>query len=251
MSKNIHTPHSFPSGVFITGTDTNVGKTTVTTALSLTFQEQGIRVGLMKPVETGISHSFHASDSNRLQHSLQPNTPPPISKSYQFSDPLAPLAASKRAQQPIDLDRIKTHYEEISEKCELVLVEGAGGVLVPLTNQFNVRDLILSLELPVIVVTRNILGSVNHTLLTIEALRKKNIQILAIVLNQSTPVAGTEIEKIQMESTNELIREHCGVQVFGPILFNPLIQNQWEKGIHEIAQDTEIQKLVKLLRERS
>ncbi len=247
MSNNIHTRYSFPSGIFITGTDTNVGKTIVTTALSLTLQEQGIQVGLMKPVETGRSLSFQTSDSTRLRHSLQPKTPLPIHSSYQFPDPLAPLAASKRIQQPIDLDRIKTHYQEILGKCELVLVEGAGGVLVPLTDQSNMRDLISFLELPVIVVTRSTLGAVNHTLLTIEALRKKHIPILAIVLNQSTPVAGTEIEKMQIDSTNQLIREHSGVQVFGPLLFSPLIQNHWEKGILEITQDAEIRKLVKFL----
>ena len=251
MNKNIHAPYSFPRGIFITGTDTNVGKTTVTIALSLTLQKQGIQVGLMKPVETGRSPSFQDSDSARLRHSLQPNTPPPIRNSYQFPDPIAPLSASKRIQQSIDLDRIKTHYEEIRGKCELVLVEGAGGVLVPLTDQFNVRDLISFLELPAIVVTRSTLGAINHTLLTIEALRKKHIQILAIVLNQSTPLAGTEIEKMQIGSTNELIREHSGVRVFGPLLFSQLIKKHWDKGILEIAQDAEIRKLAKFLKETS
>ena len=249
MNKNIHIPRSFPSGIFITGTDTNVGKTVVTTALSLTLQEQGIQVGLMKPVETGRNLSLQDSDSTKLRQSLQPQTPPPIHSSYQFPDPLAPLSASKRAQQPIDLERIKTHYEEIRRKSELVLVEGAGGILVPLTDQFNVRDLILFLGLPVIVVTRSTLGAINHTLLTIEALRKKHIQILAIMLNQTTFLSGTEIEKMQINSTIQLIREHSGVQVFGPLLFNPIIQTHWEKGILEIAQDAEIQKLVKFLRE--
>ncbi|MEC9005356.1 MAG: dethiobiotin synthase [Nitrospirota bacterium] len=251
MSKNIHTPYSFPSGIFITGTDTNVGKTVLTTALSLALQEQGIQVGLMKPVETGRSPSFQDSDSARLRHSLQPNTPPPIRNSYQFPDPIAPLSASKRIQQSIDLDRIKTHYEEIRGKCEIILVEGAGGVLVPLTDQFNVRDLIAFLELPTIIVTKNTLGAVNHTLLTIEALRRKDIPILAIMLNQSTPLTGKEIEKIQMDSTTQLIREYSGIQVFGPLLFSPLIQNHWEKGILEITQDTEIRKLVTFLRKTS
>ena len=251
MSKNIHAPYSFPSGIFITGTDTNVGKTIVTTALSLALQEQGIQVGLMKPVETGRSPSFQDSDSARLRQSLQLNTPPPIRNSYQFPDPLAPLAASKRIQQPIDLDRIKTHYEEIRGQCELVLVEGAGGILVPLTDQCNVRNLISLLELPVIVVTRSTLGAVNHTLLTLEALHTKRIPILAIVINQATPLVGTEIEKLQISSTNQLIREHTGIQVFGPLLFSPLIDNDWEKGILEIAQDAEIQKLVKFLKKMS
>ena len=235
MSENIHAPRPFPNGIFITGTDTNVGKTIVTAALSLAVQEQGIQVGLMKPVETGKYPSLQNSDSNRLRLSLQPNPFPPLSNSYQFPDPLAPLAASKRAQQPIDLERIKSHYEEIRIKSELVLVEGAGGILVPLTDQFNVRDLISFLGLPVIVVTRSTLGSINHTLLTIEALRKKHIQILAIMLNQSTVLSGTEIERMQINSTIQLIREHSGVRVFGPLLFNPIIQTHWEKGILEIA----------------
>ena len=84
MNKNIHIPRSFPSGIFITGTDTNVGKTVVTTALSLTLQEQGIQVGLMKPVETGRNLSLQDSDSTKLRQSLQPKTPPPIHSSYQF-----------------------------------------------------------------------------------------------------------------------------------------------------------------------
>ena len=146
MSENIHAQRPFPSGIFITGTDTNVGKTVVTTALSLAVQKQGIKVGLMKPVETGKYPSLQNSDSNKLRLSLPPTPFPPLSNSYQFPDPLAPLAASKRAQQPIDLSRIKTHYDEIFRKCDFVLVEGAGGLLVPLTDQFNIRDLILFLK---------------------------------------------------------------------------------------------------------
>ena len=251
MSENIHAQRPFPSGIFITGTDTNVGKTVVTTALSLAVQKQGIKVGLMKPVETGKYPSLQNSDSNKLRLSLPPNPFPLLSNSYHFPDPLAPLAASKRAQQTIDLSQIKTHYDEIFRKCEFVLVEGAGGLLVPLTDQFNIRDLILFLKLPVVVVTKSTLGAVNHTLLTIEALQQKRIQVLAIVLNQSTLPSGTEIEKLQIESTNQLIREHSGAQVFGPLAFNPLIETHWEKGILEIAQDAEIRKLVNCLMETS
>ncbi len=250
MSK---TPQITPArnrGMFITGTDTHVGKTVVTTALGVALKKKGLRLGVMKPVETGICPSRREpeTDSSRLLRVLAIVDPPDVVTPYQFSDPLSPLAASRKAQQPIDFERIKNLYQELSRNCDLLLVEGVGGVMVPLTEQQTVRDLIVYLELPCVVVSRPTLGSVNHTLLTLEALRDRKIQVLAIVLNQTTSALRSEVEQLQYESTSQLIRELSGIPVVGPIPFEPLLETDWEQGIRQLTEDPAITQLMTILR---
>jgi dethiobiotin synthetase len=249
MSK---TPQFKPArnrGIFLTGTDTHVGKTVLTAALGVALKKKGFRLGVMKPVETGIhlSRPELETDGSRLHKLLATDDPSDMVTPYQFSNPLAPLAASRKAQQPIDYALIKNRYQELSRNCDLLLVEGAGGVMVPLTEQQTVRDLIVYLELPCIVVSRPTLGSVNHTLLTLEALRDQKIQVLAIVLNQTTSALRSEVEKLQIESTSQLIREFSSVPVVGRIPFEPLLETDWEQGVRKLSHDPAITQLMTIL----
>ena len=250
MSK---TPQITPArnrGMFITGTDTHVGKTVLTTALGVALKKKGLRLGVMKPVETGICPSRREPETDgwRLRRLLAADETCDMVTLYQFPDPLAPLAASRRIQRPIDFECIKNLYHELSRNCDLLLVEGAGGVMVPLTAQQTVRDLIVYLELPCVVVSRPTLGSVNHTLLTLEALRDRKIQVLAIVLNQTTSALQSEVEQLQYESTSQLIRELSGIPVVGPIPFEPLLETDWEQGIRQLTEDPAITQLMTILR---
>ena len=120
--------------------------------------------------------------------------------------------------------------------------------MVPLTAQQTVRDLIVYLELPCVVVSRPTLGSVNHTLLTLEALHDRKIQVLAIVLNQTTSALQSEVEQLQYESTSQLIRELSGIPVVGPIPFEPLLETDWEQGIRQLTEDPAITQLMTILR---
>jgi dethiobiotin synthetase len=253
MSKTPNQKVHHPTNAFITGTDTGVGKTAVTAALGITLQKQGFRVGVMKPVETGVpkpSQKIPVDDGARLHSIFGSHHPSNMLSLYQFPDPLAPLAASRRMQQPIDVERINTRYQELSQNCDFVLVEGAGGVLVPLTTQETVRDLIWRLQIPCIVVSRPTLGAVNHTLLTLQALRDRGIGILAVALNQSSSPPTSPHEQLQMDSTIQLLREFCGTPVVGPFAFEPLLNTDWMQGVSKLANDPAMAQLSEILMEK-
>ena len=249
MSKPSHLNRSRSPGIFITGTDTNVGKTVITASLGIALQTEGFRIGVMKPIETGwtSSNSRPESDGSRLHNVMKTDHPEDMITPYRFPDPVAPLAASRRVKQPIDLSFIKDRYQELSENCDFLLVEGAGGVMVPLTEQQTVRDLIKALETPCIMVSKPTLGGVNHTLLTLEVLRTRKIEVLAIVLNHSSCPTTSKSEQLQIETTSQLIQELSGGPVIGPLPFEPMLEKNWVKGVGKIAYDPAIAQLVELV----
>lgn len=252
MSQPSQNTLSRHSGIFMTGVDTNVGKTMLTAALGLALKRRASRVGVMKPIETGISQldSPHNADGIRLKQVLSLEDPSNLSTPYQFPNPLAPLAASRQANQTIDFNRIKNGYLELSQTYDILLVEGAGGVMVPLTEHHMVRDLISFLDLPCIVVCKPMLGGVNHTLLTLEALRNKKIRILAVIVNQTTPPT-TDTEQLQVESTSQLIREFSNTPVVGPVLFEPMLATDWEEGVKKLADDPAFAELMEILQKNA
>ncbi len=230
--------------IFITGTDTGAGKTTITAALTLALQQKGQLVGVMKPVETGMDpQQQEESDTARLRSLLSP--PPPFSSIclYAFPQPLAPLACAREAGTPIDVARIASRVQDLTHQFSFFIVEGAGGVLTPITPKHSMRDLIVTLNLPALVVGRTSLGSVNHLLLTLEALQHVGIQTCGVVLND--PIANTVTETIrqQQTSTAELIRELSTVPVFGPLEFEERVRATWRKGVETLAKHPEIQRL--------
>ena len=239
-------PPQSPKGVFVTGTDTNVGKTVVTAALGIALQQHGIDVGVMKPVETGDTPDSRnsASDSRRLHQLLAPEDPIELVGPYCFPSPTAPLHAARLAQQPIDCHAILEAYRTLADRHDYMLVEGVGGVLVPLTETHDVRALPTLLNLPCLIVSRTSLGSINHTQLTLMALREQRIPIVGIVLNHTSADSPTQDEKRQIESTVELIREFSGVPIWGPLSFQPQLELQWEDRINTLAKDSTIRELV-------
>lgn len=228
----------------MTGTDTGVGKTTITAALTLALQQKGQLVGVMKPVETGMDPQRQKeSDTARLRSLLSP--PPPFGSIclYAFSQPLAPLACAREAGTTIDLARIASRFHDLTHQYMFFIVEGAGGVLTPITPQHTMRDLMVTLNLPALVVGRANLGSVNHLLLTLEALQRAGIKTCGVVLNE--PIANTPIQttRHQRTSTVELILELSTVPVFGPLEFEERVRAIWRKGVETLAEHPEIQRL--------
>lgn len=232
------------SALFVTATDTGVGKTTVTAALTLALQKEGQKVGIMKPVETGIDpHQPEHSDADRLRNLLSP--PPPFGSIclYPYHQPLAPLACAREAGTTIDISGIVSSFQNLTQQYSLILVEGAGGVFTPLTSTHTMRDLIMALNLPAIVVGRTSLGSVNHLLLTLEALQYAGIKTCGIVLNDPVTSTCPDSTPQQRASTIELIREWSTVPVFGPLGFQESVRTQWRKGVDLLANHSEIQRL--------
>lgn len=161
------------SGYFVTGTDTGVGKTFVTAALAAALRARGRDVAVFKPVQSGAAVDDPSGDAVLLGADCV----------YAFSASLAPLVAARAEGRTIELEPILARARELAREHELLLVEGAGGLLVPLAEGLDLADLALALGLPLVVVARAALGTVNHTLLTIEAARARGLEIAGVVLN--------------------------------------------------------------------
>jgi dethiobiotin synthetase len=173
-------------GIFITGTDTGVGKTFVGAGLAATLRERGIDVGVMKPAETGCvlrKGVLVPRDALKLMKAGGVDDPLDLVNPYRFRDPLAPASAAAREGKTIEIKRIVSAFRKLARKHAYMVVEGAGGIMVPLTSNQQYLELAKVLDLPVLVVARSGLGTINHTLLTVMALRSFGLRIAGIVIN--------------------------------------------------------------------
>ncbi len=176
-------------GIFITGTDTGVGKTMTTAILACTLRQQGLRVGVMKPAETGCEERDGrpiAADASFLRTISGCEAPEEVVTPYRLREPVAPAVAAEREGVVIDLQHIAACYAQLAAVYDIVLVEGAGGLLVPLTEDQNYLDLCALLHLPMVVVARNVLGTINHTALTVTVAAQR-CHVHGIVLNTLEP----------------------------------------------------------------
>ena len=232
------------SGIFVAGTDTGVGKTVIAAALAMRLKHLGVDAGVMKPIETGVALDDDSStDAARLlkaagaADSLERVSP------YRLAAALAPLAAARVASVTIESERILEAYRHLAALHRCVIVEGVGGVMVPITAQWNVCNLIAQLRLPVLIVGRVALGGVNHALLTLQALRVREIPVLAIALNVADPAHHTATSGEQERSTLELLRELSGVPVTSPVPYEPMLDESWESGVTKVANGSAIGEL--------
>jgi dethiobiotin synthetase len=234
-------------GVFITGTDTGVGKTVVTAALAVHLKKRGLSVGVMKPIETGVSAGRDAqSDAARLRSIIESEETAGAICPYPFELPVAPLAAAQAEGQTINPDTIKKVYRLLSSRYDCMVVEGVGGVQVPITRSDNVMSLIKHLRLPVVIVGRSGLGGINHALLTIEALRRKHIHIIALVLNRTHSVRSA-LARVQERSTLEILRKQSGIPVIGPLPYEPGLPSRFRPTITHLARSAALKNLAKLV----
>ncbi len=234
-------------GIFITGTDTGVGKTLVSAALAIHLKKRGVSVGVMKPIETGVLTARAAqSDAARLRSIIESEETLGAICPYSFELPVAPLAAAQAEGQTINLDTIKKVYRLLSGRYDCMVVEGIGGVHVPVTTSSNVTDLIKQLRLSVVVVGQSGLGGINHALLTIEALCRKRISIIALVLNRTHSVRSA-MARIQERTTLEILRKQAGVPVLGPLPYEPGMPGRFRPAILHVARSAALKNLANLL----
>jgi dethiobiotin synthetase len=177
-------------GLFFSGTDTGVGKTCVTAAVARQLRRQGFAVGVCKPVATGaewVDGRWLSADTRALAEAagltdaLERVTP------WVFPDPVAPPVAARRQGVHLDLVDLIRAAAAWSGACDVLLVEGVGGLLCPLTERATVADLVAALGLPLVVVARRGLGTLNHTLLTVEAARARGLPVAGVVVNETAP----------------------------------------------------------------
>jgi dethiobiotin synthetase len=211
-------------GLLITGTDTGVGKTLVAAALAAYLRERGYRVGVMKPVETGCPERdgiLIAEDAVRLKEASGCAEPIERICPYRFAEPLAPSIAAERANQKIDVDLLLATYSEISAEYEVTLVEGAGGLMVPLLPSYTYADFARVLKLPLLVVAANQLGVINHLLLTLEHASCKGLSALGYVLNRIANETS-----IAAETNREVLFGLTGVPCLGELPFIEMTETQ-------------------------
>jgi dethiobiotin synthetase len=185
--------------VYVAGTDTGVGKTHLATALCRTLRERGFTVGVFKPAESGCEDPRRPADALALIEASGCRAPLDQVCPYRFAEPLAPGIAAERSGVTIDPQRLHTCLEQLRAEHQVVVCEGAGGLLVPLTNGLLNVDWLSRESLPVLLVGRLGLGTVNHTLLSVRCLLGHNIHLLATVLS------ATEAQSSVAEHTNPAV----------------------------------------------
>lgn len=201
--------------VFITATDTGVGKTVVSSLICLGLQKKGIDCVATKPIEAGIirrNNQWVWPDNEFLKKVSRAKEDVSLLSPFRFKRPLAPSLAAKIERKVIETEKIKRAFNNLMDNHQFVIVEGAGGLLVPLNGNFLIADLIKKLDIPIIIVSRLGLGTINHTLLTIEAARNLGIEVLGVVFNQATTTKG-----ICEKANPQIIAKMAQVPVLGVI----------------------------------
>jgi dethiobiotin synthetase len=175
----------------VTGTDTGVGKTVVACAIASGLRRRGLHVAAMKPVETGIAPDDPTRDGARLARAAGGTLPLSLLSPIVFPDPVAPLVAARRIGTQVDLALLDHAVRAASNGADALVVEGAGGLLVPITERVAFDTLFSRWKLDAVVVAANRLGVISHTRLTLAALRTAGITISMVVLNSLTAESDT------------------------------------------------------------
>ena len=213
--------------LFITGTDTGVGKTTVTSSLSAFLSlRKNMNVGVMKPFESGLSKrdkdllpwdAICLREASGSADDLNDISP------YTFESPIAPEVAANMEHIQIDMDLVDRIFRNIVKKHDIVVIEGAGGVLVPIKKDFFYVDLIKKWETPTIIVSRLGLGTINHTLLTNNFLQSRGVKVLGVILNDNDGTGD-----LAARTNPEVLKRYLNVPVLGVF---PYIQGLLKEGM--------------------
>jgi dethiobiotin synthetase len=174
-------------GLLVTGTDTGIGKTLIAGAIAAWFRAQGNRVGVLKPMASGCAkrrEGLVSEDAEFLAHCADSSHPLDVIAPIRFAEPLAPAIAARRLGEPIDWSLVQRSLNAICADSDVLIVEGVGGIMVPMDEKHTMLDLAVWLNLPAVVVARPNLGTINHTVLTVEALRQRDVSVAGVVINR-------------------------------------------------------------------
>ncbi|MBF0564941.1 MAG: dethiobiotin synthase [Nitrospirae bacterium] len=239
-------------GFFITGTDTGVGKTVVTALLGILLRNEGHRITVLKPIETGCT-SRESYRENSLEGDLVPEDGAFLKSvlgldqeldditPFRFSLPLAPLAISQLSGKAINVESLRSILRSAINKChdavstvagEILLIEGIGGLMVPITERYFVYHMIEDSGLPAILVAGNKLGAINHTLLSIEFLSKRGIKTAGIIINNASP----DNNDPSKETNPGIIERLSPVPVIGTVPFLPSVDINSMSAISKVLK---------------
>ena len=199
--------------IFVTGTDTGVGKTFITAGLAATMQSLGYSTCVYKPVQSGVvdKNGFRQASDLAFVKNVDPYVK--THSTYLLKEPAAPAIAAELENIVIDKNIIRKEFEIISKENDCTMVEGSGGLMVPLAPKFLVADMIKMLDIPIIIVIRPDLGTVNHTLLTINQAISSGINVRGVIINNFPE----KTKNVAIKSTPRLIEEYSDAKILGVV----------------------------------
>ena len=213
--------------LFITGTDTDVGKTYITTGLAITLRKMSIDVGVMKPFAAGVAQKkgYKSEDIEILSKAAQTNDHENLVNPQFFPIPASPYTAWKKLKIKPKITRVLSSFKKLSDMHDMMLVEGIGGILTPILKDYYVTNLIKDMKIPTIIVTRSKVGTVNHTLMTVKMCEKYKIPIKGIIINNFDG-DGYPINQLKKD-----LEDLTGVKVLGSI---PFINDMSDESLYKI-----------------
>ncbi len=223
--------------LFITGTDTDVGKTYITAGLAITLRKMGIDIGVMKPFAAGIAqkNGFKSEDVEILSNAAQINDPETLLNPQFFPISASPYTAWKKLKIKPKIPMVLSSFKKLSNIHEMMLVEGMGGILTPILKDYYVTNLIKDMKIPTIIVTRSKVGTVNHTLMTVRMCEKYKIPIKGIIINNFDD-DGYQINQLKKD-----LEDLTRIKVLGSI---PFINDLSDKSLYKIFKKNIDMKLL-------
>lgn len=224
--------------LFITGTDTDVGKTYVTAGLTVTLRKMGIDVGVMKPFAAGTAQKkgFKSEDVEILSNAAQVNDPENLVNPQFFKIAASPYTAWKKLKIKPKVSTVLSSFKKLSKLHDTILVEGMGGVMTPILKNYFITDLIKEMKIPTIIVTRTKVGTVNHTIMTVKMCQKYKIPIHGIIINNFDN--GYPVKQLTSDLENI-----TGINVLGSI---PFIKDLSDTSLYRtFRKNIELKSLMK------
>ncbi|MBI1368128.1 MAG: dethiobiotin synthase [Planctomycetes bacterium] len=205
---NLKLPPLQKPGLFITAVDTDIGKTVITCAIAASLRRRVSKVGVCKPIASGCRHEREglvSDDAEALAHFADCRMALDIINPVRYHAPLAPSTAAQKTGHPVDMAMIDHAMCRLDEAHDVMLVEGVGGLMVPLDDAHSVLDLAKRFDYPVVVVTHTKLGTLNHTALTCAAIRSAGLRLAGLVLNRYDP---DTTDDAQMTNPAQLVKQN-------------------------------------------
>ena len=223
--------------LFITGTDTDVGKTYITAGLAITLRKMSIDVGVMKPFAAGVAQKkgYKSEDVEILSKSAQTHDPENLVNPQFFPIPASPYTAWKKLKIKPKIPLVLSSFKKLTNIHEMLLVEGMGGILTPILKDYYVTNLIKDMKIPTIIVTRSKVGTVNHTLMTVKMCEKYKIPIKGIIINNFDD-DGYPINQLKKD-----LEDLTKVKVLGSI---PFINDMSDESLYKIFKKNIDMKLL-------
>ena len=223
--------------LFVTGTDTDVGKTYVTAGLAVTIRKMGIDIGIMKPFAAGTAQKkgYKSEDVEILSNAAQVNDPENLVNPQFFRIPASPYTAWKNLKTKPKINSVLSAYKKLSKLHSMLLVEGMGGTMTPILKDYFVTDLIKDMKIPTIIVARSRVGTVNHTMMTVKMCQKYKIPIKGIIINDFDS-DGYKIKELTRD-----LKNLTGVPILGSI---PFIKDMSDSSMNRVFKKNLNMKLI-------